>query len=180
MIDASNYELSKNIEITKKVVDYAHKYNVSVEAEIGNIGGTEDNINCKNNCATKQDSVSLIKNTNVDSLAPAIGNMHGIYKVKPNLNFKTIKEISEETNLPLVLHGSSNLTDEDIKKSIECGICKININTDLQIVWSKAVRQYLEKNKNAYDPRKIISSGEFNIKKYIKDKLQLLGNSNRL
>ena len=180
MIDASNYELSKNIEITKKVVDYAHKYNVSVEAEIGYIGGTEDNINCKNNCATKQDSVSLIKNTNVDSLAPAIGNMHGIYKVKPNLNFKTIKEISEETNLPLVLHGSSNLTDEDIKKSIECGICKININTDLQIVWSKAVRQYLEKNKNAYDPRKIISSGEFNIKKYIKDKLQLLGNSNRL
>ena len=106
--------------------------------------------------------------------------MHGIYKVKPNLNFKTIKEISEETNLPLVLHGSSNLTDEDIKKSIECGICKININTDLQIAWSKAVRQYLEKNKKAYDPRKIISSGEFNIKKYIKDKLQLLGNSNRL
>ena len=90
------------------------------------------------------------------------------------------RESFEETNLPLVLHGSSNLTDEDIKKSIECGICKININTDLQIVWSKAVRQYLEKNKNAYDPRKIISSGEFNIKKYIKDKLQLLGNSNRL
>ena len=160
MIDASNYELSKNIEITKKVVDYAHKYNVSVEAEIGNIGGTEDNINCKNNCATKQDSVSFIKNTNVDSLAPAIGNMHGIYKVKPNLNFKTIKEISEETNLPLVLHGSSNLTDEDIKKSIEL---------------SDKSQYYEEKARNAENNNAIYNDDPEAISK-LKDKLERLEN----
>lgn len=176
MIDASHLDIDKNIEITKQVVDYAHNHNVSVEAEIGVITKGTNN----NKYASVEECIKLYNNTNIDSLAPSVGSMHGLYKEKPNLNFELIKEISNKLNIPLVLHGGTGIPNEDITKAIQNGITKININTELQVMWSKAVKEYLKNNKEVYDPRKIISSGEENIKKVIKDKLHILGCCNKI
>lgn len=174
MIDASKYDLKTNIEITKEVVEYAKKYNVSVEAEVGHIGGTEDELSSELAYAKVEDAVSLYNETKIDFLAPALGSVHGLYKGEPNLDFKKMKEISEITNAPLVLHGGTGIPDNLIKEAIKCGISKININTELQIVWTNSVREFLL-NNNEYDPRKVIKSGEQPMKEAIKNKLELLG-----
>lgn len=175
MIDASRYELEENIKITRDVVEYAHAKGVSVEAEVGHIGGTEDNITSSATNATLEDCLTLYQNTGIDSLAPALGSVHGFYKGEPNLDFETMKIINENLPIPLVLHGGTGIPDDKIKKAISCGISKININTDLQSVWSKAVRKFLTENKEAYDPRKIIGSGEQAIKKRIEEIVTLFG-----
>lgn len=175
MIDASRYELEENIKITREVVEYAHSKGVSVEAEVGHIGGTEDNITSSATNATLEDCLTLYKNTGIDSLAPALGSVHGFYKGEPNLDFETMKIINENLPIPLVLHGGTGIPEDKIKKAISCGISKININTDLQSVWSKAVREFLTENKEAYDPRKIIGSGEQAIKKRIEEIVTLFG-----
>lgn len=174
MIDGSKYSLDENIAMTKEVISYAHPKNVTVEAEVGAIGGEEDGVANETMYATIEDSIALSK-TEIDFLAPALGSVHGLYKGNPNLNFDRMKQISEVTNLPLVLHGGTGIPDEQIKKAIECGICKLNINTELQIAWNQSVRSFLESNQNVYDPRKIIKSGEGAIKDAIKKKLELLG-----
>lgn len=180
MIDSSKYDLDKNIEIVKEVCEYAQKYNISVEAEIGSIGGNEDNLINDIYYAKVEDCIKLYNLTKIDTLAPALGSVHGLYKGEPNLNFERMKEISNKLNIPLVLHGGTGLRDSDIKEAINSGICKININTELQIVWTKGVRTYLEENKEVYDPRKIIAAGEENIKECISDKLHLLGSCNKI
>lgn len=178
MIDSSIYELDENIKIVNEVCDYARIYDVSVEAEIGNIG-TSENIN-SDYLATIEDSIKLYNSTKIDSLAPSIGSIHGICKKSPKLDFDRTKEISKALNIPLVLHGGTGISDEDIKKIIECGISKININTELQVVWSNSIKEYLKNNNDVYDPRKIISSGEENMKKAISDKLHLVDSCNRI
>lgn len=175
MIDASRHELGENIRITKEVVDYAHERGVSVEAEVGHIGGSEDNITSTSTNATLEDCLTLYENTGIDSLAPALGSVHGFYKGEPNLDFVTMEEINENLPIPLVLHGGTGIPDDKIKKAISCGISKININTDLQSVWSKAVRKFLDENKDVYDPRKIIGSGEQAIKNRIEEIVTLFG-----
>lgn len=178
MIDASKYELDKNIEITKSVVEYSKDRNITVEAEIGRVGGSEDSVNSGIVYADVSESVKLCRETGIDFLAPALGSVHGIYKGEPKLNFERMAEISELTNLPLVLHGGTGIYDEQIKKAISCGICKINFNTELQIAWSKAVRENLQ-TSDAYDPRKIISFGRESLKECVKNKCQLLGSINK-
>lgn len=175
MIDASRHELDENIKITKEVVEYAHERGVSVEAEVGHIGGSEDNITSTSTNATLEDCLTLYENTGIDSLAPALGSVHGFYKGEPNLDFVTMEEINENLPIPLVLHGGTGIPDDKIKKAISCGISKININTDLQSVWSKAVRKFLDENKDVYDPRKIIGSGEQAIKNRIEEIVTLFG-----
>lgn len=174
MFDGSKYSLEQNIQMTKEVVDYAHLKNVTVEAEIGAIGGEEDGIASESLYATVEDSIQLAQ-TKIDFLAPALGSVHGLYKGEPKLDFERMKKISELTSLPLVLHGGSGIPDEQIKKAIECGICKLNINTELQIAWTNSVRAFLEHDKQVYDPRKVIKSGEEAMKEAIKQKLALLG-----
>lgn len=178
MIDASKHDLEKNIEITKQVVDYAKKYGVSVEAELGHVGGQEDELNSGILYAEVDECIKLVNETNIDFLAPALGSVHGLYKGKPKLNFERMEEIKEKINLPLVLHGGSGIYDEQIKKAISCGICKINFNTELQIAWSNGLRKQIKEN-DAYDPRKIIKFGEKNMKECIDSKIILLGSNNR-
>ncbi len=178
MIDASKYDLDTNINMTKQVVEYAKSHNVTVEAEVGHIGGSEDGVSSELAYAKVEDAVRLYKETNIDFIAPALGSVHGIYKGEPKLDFDKMKEIALLTNIPLVLHGGSGIDDEKIRKAVESGICKVNINTELQIVWSNAVREFV-KVDNAYDPRKIIKSGEEAMKKEIKDKIELLGSLNK-
>ena len=177
MIDASKYSVEENIQMTREVVTYAHERNVTVEAEIGHVGGEEDGVADELAYAKVEDAVLLAKETGIDSLAPALGSVHGIYKGEPKLDFDRMMQVKELTNLPLVLHGGSGIPNQLIKKSITCGICKLNINTDLQIVWAQDVREFLNENHTVYDPRKIIKSGEQAMKEKIKEKIYLL-NSN--
>lgn len=178
MIDASKYDLETNIKMTQEVVEFAKKYNVTVEAEIGHIGGTEDGISSELAYAKVEDAVKLYQETNIDSIAPALGSVHGIYKGEPKLDFDKMLEIANLTQIPLVLHGGSGIDDEKIKKAISSGICKLNINTELQMEWASAIRKFVNEN-NEYDPRKIIKSGESAIKNAIKNKIELLGSSNK-
>ena len=179
MFDGSKLSLEENLAVTKKVVEYAKKYNVSVEAEIGHIGGEEDGVADELAYATVEDATRLGLETGIDFLAPALGSVHGIYKGEPKLDFERMKKINEITKLPLVLHGGSGIPDDMIKKAISCGISKLNINTELQQEWSKAVRIFLQENESVYDPRKVIKSGEAAMKKAIKDKILLLGSNDK-
>ncbi len=179
MIDASRENFEKNIQITNDVVKYAKEYDVTVEAEIGHIGGEEDGIAMEILYAEVDKCIDFVAETKIDFLAPALGSVHGLYKGEPNLNFSRMEEIKNEVNLPLVLHGGTGIPDYQIKKAIECGICKININTELQIVWTNAVRGFLNENKEIYDPRKIIKAGETAIKKAVKEKIKLLGSNDK-
>lgn len=179
MYDGSKETLEENIKKTKEVVDFAKKFDVSVEAELGHIGGVEDGIIDQIAYAKLDDCIKLCKKTNVDFLAPAIGSSHGIYEGIPKLKFELMKQISEEVDLPLVLHGGSGIPDDLIKKSIECGISKINVNTELQISWSNQVRKYLSEC-NVYDPRKIIKSGESDMKNTIREKIILFNSENKV
>lgn len=178
MIDASKYELDENIRMTKEVTDYAKNFEVSVEAEIGHVGGQEDENNSGILYAEVDECIELVNQTNIDFLAPALGSVHGLYKGEPKLNFERMEEIKEKTNLPLVLHGGSGIYDEQLKTAISCGICKINFNTELQIAWNDALREEMKHNK-AYDPRKVIKFGEKALKQCVSTKIALLGSSNR-
>lgn len=175
MIDKSREDIDTNIDITKKVVDYAHARNVSVEGEIGHVGGQEDDINGSILYAEVSDCVRYCNETNIDFLAPALGSVHGPYKGEPVLAFDRMEEIKIATNKPLVLHGGSGIYDEQIRKAISCGICKLNINTELQQAWTSGVRNKLNTDSEVYDPRKIIKAGEEDIKRVIKEKITLLG-----
>lgn len=175
MIDASKLPLEENIKVTKEVVEYAHERGVSVEAEVGHIGGTEDNITSTETNATLDECKVIYENTGIDALAPALGSVHGFYKGEPNLDFERMATINEALPIPLVLHGGSGIPDEMIKKAIACGTSKINVNTELQASWSKAVREFLNSNEEAYDPRKVIGSGEKALKETVKAKVQLFG-----
>ena len=175
MIDASKLELEDNIKTTKEIVDYAHSKGVSVEAEVGHIGGTEDNITSTETNATLEECITLYENTKIDALAPALGSVHGFYKGEPNLDFDRMKQINEALPIPLVLHGGSGIPDEQIRKAIESGTSKINVNTELQAAWSNAVREFLNTDNKAYDPRKVIGSGEQSMKEAISKKIILFG-----
>ena len=179
MIDASKYSVEQNIDMTNQVVSYAKKFDVTVEAEMGHIGGTEDGIENDIAYAKVDDVLKLINETNIDIVAPALGSVHGLYKGEPKLDFNKMKQISDMTNMPLVLHGGTGIYDEQIKKAIECGICKININTDLQIAWSNAVRKFISIDEKEYDPRRIIGSGKEAVREKIKEKIVLFGSNNK-
>jgi len=165
MIDRSSKSLDENIKETKKVISYAHEKDVIVEGEIGMISS--------NKYASLEDSIKYVSETKVDLLAPAIGNAHGIYFETPNLKFDLLQKLSNNIYIPLVLHGGSLISDEDIKKLIKFGITKININTELQIAWTEGLKEGLEKNKDIYDPRKVISFGENKMKDLIRHKIDL-------
>lgn len=180
MIDASKYSLEENVDMTKQVVKYARIKNITIEAEIGHIGGSEDNMSSEIAYAKVDDAVKLYNETKIDFLAPALGSVHGLYKGEPCLDFDKMKEISEKTNIPLVLHGGTGIDDEKLKKAIASGICKVNINTELQIAWTKAVRKFLSEDTKAYDPRTVIKSGEQSMKQAIEHKVNVLGSINRI
>jgi len=173
MIDASKYEYSENVRITREVVNYAHERGVTVEAEIGHVGGIEDNV-CSNILLTnKEDCLRFVNDTGIDSLAPAIGTVHGIYKGELNIDYNLIKELHDSLSIPLVMHGGSGLSLEVLKKCVECGINKINVNSDLQKVWHDAVLDFIN-SSSEYDPRKVIMSGRDAIIKEIDNKLSIL------
>lgn len=176
MIDASHHPLEQNIEIVKQVVEYAHPRGVSVEAELGRVAGQEDGaVAAESMYAVPEECVELVKKTEVDFLAAALGSVHGPYHGEPKLGFDEMKEISELVKIPLVLHGGSGIPDDQIQRAIACGTSKININTDCQIAWAKIVREVLNENAEVYDPRKIIGPGQKGIREVVRDRITVFG-----
>ncbi len=180
MIDASNLPIDENIEMTLKVVNYALRHRASVEAELGSIGGQEDDISGEVIYADKHEAFRMVRETNIDALAPALGSVHGPYKGEPKIGFEEMFEIKELVEIPLVLHGGSGIPDRQIRKAIENGTAKINVNTELQQAWTEVVRDLLKNDKKVYDPRKIIGPGTAGIRKVVKEKIKLFGSDNRI
>lgn len=179
MIDGSHHAIDENIEITKKVVEYAHSKGVSVEAEVGIVGGQEDDVVGEVMYAKLDDCVRIVNRTGIDTLAPALGSVHGPYKGEPNLGFAEMEEIRNATTLPLVLHGGTGIPTHDIKKAISLGTSKINVNTENQISFTKTVREVLAAKPNEYDPRKYIVPGRDAIKATVIGKIREFGSSNQ-
>ncbi|MFC4354108.1 class II fructose-bisphosphate aldolase [Chryseomicrobium palamuruense] len=180
MIDASHHEFEENVEITSKVVEYAHANGVSVEAELGTVGGQEDDIVADGVIyADPKECEELVKRTNIDFLAPALGSVHGPYKGEPNLGFAEMEEISKLADLPLVLHGGTGIPTKDIKRAISLGTAKINVNTENQIAGTQAVRDFLNADANQYDPRKYLTPMRDAIKQTVQGKMREFGSSGK-
>ena len=180
MIDASHSPFEENVATTKKVVEYAHEKGVSVEAELGTVGGQEDDVVADGIIyADRKEWQELVEKTGIDALAPALGSVHGPYKGEPKLGFKEMEEIGLSTGLPLVLHGGTGIPTKDIQKAIPFGTAKINVNTENQIASAKAVRDVLNNDKEVYDPRKYLGPAREAIKETVKGKIKEFGTSNR-
>jgi len=173
MIDGSLKTFEENIKITQEVVEYAHLKDVTVEAEIGSMGELKDKEVHFGHLTNVLDCLKFVKATNVDSIAPSVGTVHGKYTEELNINYDLIKELSDNLDIPLVLHGGSGLSNDILKRCVAFGITKININSDLQDAWSKAVRVYLQENEEIIDPRKIISSGMDSLRREIRLKINI-------
>ncbi|MBS6738131.1 tagatose bisphosphate family class II aldolase [Phytobacter diazotrophicus] len=156
MIDGSHHPFATNIELVKKVTDYCHRYDVSVEAELGRLGGQEDDLVVEGKDAlytNPEQAFEFVRQTGIDSLAVAIGTAHGLYAAEPKLDFDRLEEIRQRVNVPLVLHGASGLSADDIRRAISLGICKVNVATELKIAFSGALKSYLASHPDASDPR---------------------------
>ena len=199
MIDGSKHPFEENIELTKRVVEYAHAHGVVVEAELGKLAGIEDNVNVDTKSASMTDpeeAAEFVERTNVDSLAIAIGTSHGAYKFKgtPYLDFDRLKKIhSLIPETPLVLHGASTVLPEFVKKcneyggdipgaqgvpeemiaeSAKYGICKVNIDTDLRLAMTAEIRKYISENPSEFDPRKYLGPARDAIKEMVRHKVK--------
>lgn len=182
MIDASHESYENNVRIVKDVVEYAHKFDATVEAELGRLGGQEDDlvVDEKDAMYTNPDQAKdFVDKTGIDSLAVAIGTAHGLYKGEAKLDFERLKEIRAVVEVPLVLHGASDVPDELVKKAISLGICKVNVATDLKIPFSDAVKKYFVENPNANDPRKYMTPGKEAMKKIVAHKIVVCGSNGK-
>ena len=182
MIDASHHPFEENIELVSKVVEYAHRYDVTVEAELGRLGGQEDDlvVDEKDSFFTNPDAaVEYAERTRIDSLAVAIGTAHGLYKNEPKLDFERLEEIRKKVSIPLVLHGASGVSVQDVRKCISLGITKVNIATELKIPFSDELRKYLMENTEANDPRKYMAKAKEEMKKVVIEKIKMCMSNDR-
>lgn len=180
MFDGSSLPIEENVAKTKELVELAHKNGLSIEAEVGAIGGEEDGVVGMGECADP-DECKRIVDLGIDFLAAGIGNIHGIYP--PNwkgLSFETLDAIQKKVgDIPLVLHGGTGIPDEMVQKAITLGVSKVNVNTECQLVFAEATRKYIEEGKDkqgkGYDPRKLLAPGAEAIKAKVKEKLTVFG-----
>ncbi|WP_033603530.1 class II fructose-bisphosphate aldolase [Helicobacter pylori] len=206
MIDASHHAFEENLELTSKVVKMAHNAGVSVEAELGRLMGIEDNISVDEKDAVlvnPKEAERFVKESQVDYLAPAIGTSHGAFKFKgePKLDFERLQEVKRLTNIPLVLHGASAIPDnvrksyldaggdlkgskgvpfEFLQESIKGGINKVNTDTDLRIAFIAEVRKVANEDKSQFDLRKFFAPAQLALKNVVKERMKLLGSSNKI
>ncbi|MBD3920538.1 class II fructose-1,6-bisphosphate aldolase [Paenibacillus sp. PR3] len=180
MIDASHDPIEENIRITSEVVEYAHARGVSVEAEVGTVGGQEDDVVAEGVIyADINECKAIVERTGIDCLAPALGSVHGPYKGEPKLGFAEMEEICKTISLPLVLHGGTGIPTEHIQKAIARGTAKINVNTENQIAFTKVAREILTNDHDVYDPRKFLAPGREAIKTTVIGKIREFGSSNK-
>ena len=180
MFDGSHYPIAENVEKTSELVKICHEKGMSIEAEVGAIGGEEDGVVGMGECADPNEC-KAIADLGVDFLAAGIGNIHGKYPANwPGLSFETLAAVKEKVGeLPLVLHGGTGIPADQIKKAISLGVSKINVNTECQLAFAEATRQYIEAGKDqqgkGFDPRKLLAPGFEAIKETVKTKMELFG-----
>ena len=180
MFDGSHYDIDENVAKTTELVALAHDHGLSIEAEVGSIGGEEDGVIGMGECA-EPNECKAIADLGVDMLAAGIGNIHGKYPANwPGLSFETLAAVKEKVgDMPLVLHGGTGIPEDMIKKAISLGVAKINVNTECQLAFAEATRQYIEAGKDqqgkGFDPRKLLAPGFEAIKETVKTKMELFG-----
>ncbi|SHN68757.1 class II fructose-1,6-bisphosphate aldolase [Desulfitobacterium chlororespirans] len=182
MIDGSKLPLEENIALTNKVIEAVRPLGISVEAELGKIGGTEDDITVSEKEALFTDPAEaerFVSETKVDALAIAIGTAHGQYKGVPELDFQRLTEIRRRVNVPIVLHGSSGVPDEAIQKAISLGVCKVNIDTNIREAFVAAARKVMVDHPQEIDPRKMLGPAREATVAIIREKIRLFGSSGK-
>ncbi len=178
MIDGSKLPFEENIALTSSVVKFCHAANIPVEAELGHVGGKEDDLDNShgtNPFTDPDEAKEFVERTQCDSLAVGIGTAHGIYKGVPQINFEVLKKIHEIIDTPLVLHGTSGVPDNQVTEAIQHGICKVNYATDLRIAYTRGIKSFLNANHGAYDPKKYGQFGINEVERYVTQKMQLIG-----
>ncbi len=178
MIDGSKLPLEENIELAKRVVTMAKTFSAmpSVEAELGKLGGKEDDLEVKegeDTCTDPVEAVRFVEESGIDSLAVAIGTAHGFYKGTPKLEFERLEEIRNKVSVPLVLHGSSGIPDEDVKKAISLGICKVNFATELRVAYTDAVKKCIGDDPKVYDPKKYGALGREAVTALVRHRMRI-------
>lgn len=182
MIDGSKLPLEENIALTQKVIEAVRPLGISVEAELGKIGGTEDDITVSEKEALFTDPAEaerFVGETKIDALAIAIGTAHGQYKGVPKLDFERLTEIRQLIDAPIVLHGSSGVPDEAIQKAISLGVCKVNIDTNIREAFSAAARKAILDNTQEIDPRKILGPAREATVEIIREKIRIFGSKGK-
>ena len=184
MFDGSHYPIEENVAKTKELVAVCKEKGMSLEAEVGSIGGEEDGVVGMGECADPNEC-KMIADLGVDMLAAGIGNIHGVYPANwQGLSFETLAAVQELTGtMPLVLHGGTGIPDDMIKKAIDLGVSKINVNTECQLAFAAATRKYIEEGKDqqgkGFDPRKLLAPGAEAIKATVREKIELFGSANK-
>ncbi len=182
MFDGSSLPLAENIEITRQVVDIGRAVGVSVEGELGKIGGTEDDVSVSEKEALFTDPLEaqrFVRESGVDALAVAIGTAHGPYKGRPELDFERLKKIRELTGATIVMHGASGVPDDDVRQGIALGIRKINIDTDLRQSFVRAIKEFIAANPDNIDPRKVLAPAKEAMKNIVREKMRLFGSAGK-
>ena len=180
MIDGSHSVFEENIAITKSVVDACKPSNIPVEAELGKVGGKEDDLDGGDGGYTDpKEALEFVQKTGVNSLAVAIGTAHGVYKGEPKLDLDRLVEIRKIVDVPLVLHGASGLSKEAVKESIKRGICKVNFATELRIAYTDGVKELLEEKPETIDPKKYGVVGIEKVKELVKNRMMMCGCQNQ-
>jgi fructose-bisphosphate aldolase class II len=180
MFDGSHYPIEENVAKTRELVNVAHAMGMSIEAEVGSIGGEEDGVIGAGECADP-DECKMVADLGIDFLAAGIGNIHGKYPANwKGLSFETLDAIQAKTgDMPLVLHGGTGIPEDMIKKAISLGVSKINVNTECQLSFAAATREYIEAGKDqqgkGFDPRKLLAPGAEAIKATVKEKMEMFG-----
>ena len=181
MIDGSHGSFEENSNLTKKVVEVAKAIQVPVEAELGKVGGKEDNLDggSNNPFTDPKEAQEFVKETNVDSLAIAIGTAHGFYQGEPKLDFERLTEIQQLVSIPLVLHGASGVLDEAVQEAIKRGIAKVNYATELRVAYSQGIKEYLKQYPDTFDPKKYNQVGIEKVIALVKQKIKVCGSQNK-
>ena len=182
MIDWSKHPLEENIAVTNQILSVARPLGISVEAELGKIGGTEDNVTVSEREATFTDPAEaeyFVQQTGIRSLAVAIGTAHGQYKGEPKLDFERLSQIKERVQIPLVLHGSSGVPDEALREAVKRGVRKINIDTNLREAFTDGVREVLAAKPNEIDPRKILGPAREKMAERVAEKIRIFGSNGK-
>ncbi len=177
MIDGSHLPFAENVALTKKVVQAARDFNVSVEGELGRVGGKTGDpvLGPKDYLTDPRQAVEFIQATGINLFAPAIGTQHGLYSGRPNIDFDRLQKIRAAVSIPLALHGGSDLGDEIIHRLIACGVEKINVGTDLKIAITSGLRDFLQANPTEYEPRRVFAAARARAERVVMEKIHLLG-----
>ena len=180
MIDGSKLSLEENILLSARVADACRANNIPVEAELGKVGGKEDDLEVSDPGYTDpEDAVRFVRETGVTSLAVAIGTAHGIYKGEPRLDINRLSELDQVVDIPLVLHGASGVPDETVKECIRRGIRKVNFATELRIAYSDGIKEYLSEDPSVFDPKKYGRRGMEKVTELVKQKILVCGSENK-